>query len=47
MKKILLTIITLQFLITPLLAFAQDRNDFEIIPEATSQETVNNAVESV
>ena len=47
MKKFLLTIITLQFLITPILAFAQDRNDFEIIPEATSQATVDKAVKAV
>lgn len=37
----------LGYCITPILTFAQKSNDFEIIPEATSQTKVDTAVESV
>jgi hypothetical protein len=47
MKKTLLTLIMLGYCITPILTFAQKSNDFEIIPEATSQTKVDTAVESV
>lgn len=47
MKKTFLTLIMLGYCITPILTFAQNSNDFEIIPEATSQTTVDAAVKSV
>jgi len=45
--KTLLAIITFSLLIVPISSFAQTPNDFEIIPEATSQSTVDKAVNAV
>lgn len=47
MKKFLLLIIMFQLCIPSIIVFAQTPNDYEIIPEATNQDTVNGAVKAV
>lgn len=47
MKKTFISLIILASLAMPLWSFAQESNDFEIIPQATSGGGVTNAVEAV
>jgi len=47
MKKLFLVIITLWLFMIPIHSFAQDSNDFEIIPQASSWWEVETAVEAV
>jgi len=47
MKKFLLIVLMYGLLITPISSFAQDSNDFEIIPKASSGGAVEAAVEAV
>jgi len=47
MKKLLLLGIVYGLLLWPIVSFAQTPNDYEIIPKATNQDTVNKAVVEV
>jgi hypothetical protein len=47
MKKLLLALFAFGLLLAPISSFAQTSNDFEIIPKATDQTTVDKAVTDV